>query len=96
MLDEERLKDLRASSELLVHQAEVYRGLLQTDAVSLQQRLGWLNRVSESVRPASPWLVAGALTVGFFAFRRWGKVMRWVPAALSAWRFARGIVGGRG
>lgn len=96
MLNGERLKELNASAELLVAQADLYRGLLRVDGASLEHRLGWLNRASATIRPVSPWLLGGAVAAGLIAMRGWSRAVRWLPAALSAWRLARTFLGRSG
>jgi len=93
MFNRERLNELETSAELLVAQAEIYRGLLRADSASLQHRLGWLNRLTEKLRPANPWLLGGAIAAGLLVIRGWGRALRWVPAAISIWRVARSFLG---
>ncbi len=93
MFNRERLNELEASAQLLVAQAEIYRGLLGAESASVQRRLGWLNRLTESLRPAGPWLLGGAVAAGLLAMRGWSRALRWVPAALSGWRIARSFLG---
>lgn len=92
MFKRERLNELEASAQLLVAQADMYRGLLGVDSASVQRRLGWLNRLTESLRPAGPWLLGGAFAAGLLAMRGWRGRLRWIPAAFSAWRIARGLL----
>ena len=93
MLNRERLNELNASADMLAAQAEIYRGMLQADALLLQQRLGWVERFSSSAGRVSPWLLGGAAAAGFLMLRRWGGILRIVPTALSVWRIIRPILG---
>ncbi len=93
MFNRERLNELQASAELLAAEADIYRGLLRADSTSLQNRLSWLNRLGQNLSPVSPWLLGGAFAAGLLVVRNWGRTLRWVPAALSAWRVASGFLG---
>jgi hypothetical protein len=93
MLNRERLNELNASAEMLAAQAEIYRGMLQADALMLQQRLGWVERFSGSARRVSPWVLGGVAATGVLILRRWGGVLRIVPTALSVWRMIRPFLG---
>ncbi len=89
MLFRQRLKELEDAQQVLLVQAELQRTILRLEGAALRRRADQFSILGQSLSGGSPWLVAGAVLGGFLAFRRWRRAARWVPAALTAWRWLR-------
>ena len=82
MLYRERLRELEETQRLLVAQSDLRRHLVREEITRLREQAC---RVT-----TNPWLLLGAAAGGFFAFRRWRSLSRWLPPALGVWRWLRG------
>jgi hypothetical protein len=78
---------------LLVLESDLQRGLLRMETALLRERLGWLGEVRKSLPIGRPWLMVGAAVAGWFAVRHWRTAARWLPTALTAWRWVRRVAG---
>jgi hypothetical protein len=88
MSSQERLNDLADRKRLLIAQADLHRALIQAECVNARVRLDWLDAAREKLR-GGPWLLAGGAVGGMLAARHWRTALKWVPAALAAWRWLR-------
>lgn len=85
MVSEKELDRLRAQRELLVAQCDVQRGIVRVDCARLRGSFGWLDRGSEWVHRARPWLPLLAPVAGFLVVRRWRQVLR-VAGRTLGWK----------
>ena len=93
MLAEKRMNDLAERRRLLVMEAELHRGIIMTEADSIRSKLEMLAQARGKVYASKPWLAAGGVAAGLLAMRHWRKVVRWAPAALTAFRWVRKLKG---
>jgi hypothetical protein len=85
----ENLTDLADRKQLLILQADLHRAVLETEVASARSRLLWVTEVREKLPKLSGWVTVGGAVAGFLVLRRWRTAVKWVPAAVSAWRWLR-------
>ena len=95
MFNRQRLAELEEVQRLLVAQADLHRGMIRLEFVSLKERLGWIGVARQSFQAGRPLFLAATALVGGVAATKWRKLARWVPAALSAWRWVRPLLARR-
>lgn len=91
MFAESELEKLEETRRLLMAEADIHRSRLCLEAVGWSARLEEVQSVQRSFKAYRGLLVAGAAVVGLIAARRGGSLLRWIPAALGAWRSIRGF-----
>ncbi len=89
MLYGQKLKELEEMQRLLIVQADIHRSILRVESAALRRRLNPVSVLGQKVTGTSPWVLLGAVAGGILAFRRWRASARWVPMALTAWRWLR-------
>lgn len=93
MLAQKELNDLAERRRLLVVEADLHRNLIALEVENIRAKIEWLGRAREHVSSGKPWLAAGGVVAGLLAVRHWRKVIRWAPAAMSAFRWVRKLKG---
>ncbi len=93
MSAKERLNELAGRRKLLLLEGDLHRNLISLEREKLRARLAGLKDVRGRIAAGGPWLVAGGAVAGLLAVRRWPKVVKWIPAALTAVRLARSLKG---
>lgn len=83
------LTELEQRKRLLVLEGDLHRAVVRAEYASARDRLGSLRQARSQLRRAGPWLAVGASAVGLLAATRWRRLARWIPAALTAWRWVR-------
>lgn len=100
MFDDQRLRELEAAQDLLAVQSEAQRRLIRLEWDSLREESPWIGMLrraaggrtavsSAQTAGRSPWVVASAALAGLVAVRKWRTVIRWLPTAISLWRWSR-------
>jgi hypothetical protein len=84
------VNDLAARKLLLVRQAQLYREILALERLSISETL---DNVRGQLQSRRWWLIGGVACVGWLLSGRLSGIARWVPAALSAMRFAQKLRG---
>lgn len=83
-----RLREIAEIKRLLTLRSDLQRRLITME--SRRVALLWKARLQQA-RPLAflgkPLAVAAAVGGGVFLARRWRTVVRWIPQALTAWRF---------
>lgn len=93
MLAQKELNDLAERRRLLVVEADLHRNLIALEVENLRAKIEWIARAREQVSSGKSWLAAGGVVAGLLAVRHWRKVVRWAPAAMSAFRWVRKLKG---
>jgi len=83
-----KLNDLTERKWLIVLEADLHRSLVQLECANLRARL---DSAHAAIRSGGPWLLAGGAVAGLVAARHWRGLARWVPTALTAWRWVQGL-----
>ena len=91
MFAQRQLNELAERRRLLVMEADLHRSLISLERESLRARLTDLREAREKVASHSPLLIAGGAVAGLLAMRHWRKLARWLPAALTALRWAQSL-----
>jgi len=91
MFAQQQLDILAERRRLLVAEADLHRSLIGLESENLREGLARLQPAREGVTARRPWLVAGSAVVGLLAMRHWRKLMRWIPVALTAVRWAQSL-----
>lgn len=86
MFPSTRLKELAQRKQLLLLQSDLHRELITVERHVLHARL---QAATDSVKSNRWWLIGGALGAGWMTFRSGGKLTRWLPLALTAWRLMK-------
>jgi hypothetical protein len=89
MFTGQRLSELEERKRLLVLQSDMHRGLLRLEAGLWRERLSWVRSTQTTLAAGRPLLLAGGVVAGVVALRHWRSLLRWAPALLTAWRWAR-------
>ena len=93
MLAQKELNDLAERRRLLVVEADLHRNLIALEVQNLRAKIEWLGQAREQFSLGKPWLAAGGVAAGLLAVRHWRKVIRWVPVAMTAFRWIRKLKG---
>ena len=93
MFAKQQLNELAERRRLLVLEADLHRSLIGLERENLRARLVGLQAARERVAAGGPWLVAGSAVVGLLAVWNWRKLARWIPTALTAWRWMQSLKG---
>jgi hypothetical protein len=80
------LIEIEDAQRLLIAKSDLQRNLLRAECVMLGQRLDWTQNLPGKLAGGSRWLMPVAALAGFLALRGGGRLFRWVPTALTAWR----------
>ena len=91
MFAKQQMIELAERRRLLVMEADLHRSLIVLERESLRVRLAGLQEAREKVASHSPLLIAGGAVAGLLAMRHWRKLARWLPAALTALRWAQSL-----
>jgi len=91
MFGDERLAEIERQQEVLQVQSDLHRQMLALEAASWAQRFAWVDSASQTVAGARWWLLPVAAVGGVFAVRKWRSLVKWAPAALSVWKWARSL-----
>jgi hypothetical protein len=94
MFGDERLAEIERQQEELLLQSDLHRQMLALEAASWAQRFAWVDSASQTFSGALWWLLPVAAIGGVFAVRKWRTLVKWVPAALSVWKWARRLRSG--
>ena len=89
MLEERQLSILNDRKRVLILEAELNRGLIRAECAILRSRFAWLHAASGQLAAHRPWVAAGGIAAGTMAARHWRKLLRFIPAAVAAWRAFR-------
>jgi hypothetical protein len=89
MFAEEQLRELTERKRLLLIEAEMHRNFIALECESLRGRLAPLQTVGRALGGLGTWFPAGGMAGGMTAAGRWTRALRWVPAALTVWRWIR-------
>lgn len=86
---------------LLCSRIRVRRGQCADAAARIAQPLSWIDRAWTQWKSISPLVKLAAVPLGFALKKRFlpktkkgdllGKLMRWAPLAMGAWRFFEGM-----
>lgn len=93
MFAKQRLNELAERRRLLVMEADLHRSLIGLERERFRERLAGLRAAREKVASNSPWLVAVSTVAGLLALRHRSKLVRWITAALTAFRWAQSLKG---
>jgi hypothetical protein len=85
MVSAKELARLQAHKELLVVQCDLHRGILRVECARLRSKFDWVDRSSEWIQKARPWLPLLAPVAGFLVARRWKKVLGFAGRTVG-WR----------
>jgi|PlaIllAssembly_1097288.scaffolds.fasta_scaffold397841_2 hypothetical protein len=94
MFGDERLAEIERQQEELLLQSDLHRQMLALEAASWAQRFAWVDSASQTFSGARWWLLPVAAIGGIFAVRKWRTLVKWVPAALSVWKWAQRLRSG--
>lgn len=87
MSPEREITTLAERKRLLLLESQLHRNLIALECQGLRARLDTLDNLRARLSRLNPWLLAGAGTAGLLAAGRWRSLLRWLPAALAAWRW---------
>ena len=76
-------------SDGMVLQADMHRQVLLLEATAWAQRFAWVDSTLQAVSGAKWWLLPVAAVGGVLAVRKWRTLIKWVPTALSVWKWTR-------
>jgi hypothetical protein len=89
MFGDERIAEIERRQEDLVLQADIHRQMLVLEATGWAQRFAWVNSTRQAVSGARWWLLPVAAIGGVLAVRKWRTLIKWLPTALSVWKWTR-------
>lgn len=89
MFAQQQMNELAERRKLLLLEADLHRSVIGLERARLRARLASLNKARERVSAGGPWLVVGGAVAGLLAVRNWRKFVSWIPAALTALRWAQ-------
>lgn len=88
-----QLNELAERRRLLVMEADLHRNLIGLERASLRAQLADLRLAREGVTANKPLLLVGGVLAGWLAVRHAHKLARWLPTALTAWRWLQSLKG---
>lgn len=89
MFAKQQMTELAERRRLLLLEAELHRGIIVMEYQGLRGQLASLRNLRGQITGGKPWFIAAAAVAGLVAVRHWRKVVRWLPHALTVWRFLR-------
>jgi hypothetical protein len=72
-------------------EAELHRSLIRLETENIRKRLAGLNAARSRLKAGGPWVAAGGAVASVLAVRHWRKLLKWTPAALTAWRWVSSL-----
>jgi len=91
MFGDEKLAEIERQQDELIAQSDQYRAVLALEAQAWAQRMSWMGSARQGVSGARWWLLPVAALGGVFAVRKWRTFVKWVPTALSVWKWVRAL-----
>lgn len=89
MFAQKELNQLAERKRLLILESALHRDLLALECARLRSRLAPLDNTLDRLGRLRPWLMAGSALAGLLAAKGWRKPLRWIPTAMTAWRWLR-------
>lgn len=92
MVSKKELARLQTQKELLVAQCDLHRSIFNVECARLRGSFDWLERGSDLIHRAKPWLPFIAPVAGFVIVRRWKQVLRLAGRTMGwkvIWRLFR-------
>jgi len=93
MFGDERLAEIERQQDELLLQSDLHRQMLALEAASWALRFALVDSASQTVSGDRWWLLPVAAIGGVLAMRKWRSLVKWAPAALSVWKWARTLRG---
>ena len=77
------VNDLAGRKRLLIAQAELHRQIILIERFRVQQRL---DLARDRLQANRWWLMGGVALAGWLTTRRFGSLLKLVPAGMGVWR----------
>jgi len=90
----QNLTSLAERKRILVLQADLHRAILEMEIARARSGWQWIRDLRERATGHSWWVAGGGALAGFLILRRWRKALKWIPAAMTAWRWLRKLKAG--